>query len=118
MLCGHDFRVSKCFVTDDGGKRHVCQSRSKLAGDAYRALVTETPLNDLTEGDGALHRVRVLGEVAGEPLFAEGFPAADDAGGVVHFELVVVVFEEVGEALADDVFGDGEDEDFVVSEEL
>ena len=52
-------------------------------------------LDDLAEGDGALHRLGVKAEVLIEPLFAEGLPAADDAGGVIDLELVVLILEQV-----------------------
>lgn len=74
-------------------------------------------VDDLAEGDGAAHGAAGVFDAAADAVFAEGLPAADDAGGVVDFELVVVVFEEVLEAVAD-VFGvDGEDDDLVVGEE-
>ena len=57
-------------------------------------------------------------EVLGRDLVWRGLPAADDAGGVVDLELVVVILEQILDAGGDVVFVDGEDEDLVVGEEL
>ena len=43
--------------------------------------------------------------------FTVRFPTTDDAGGVIDFELVVVVFEEALDAGADMGGIDGEDDD-------
>jgi hypothetical protein len=51
-------------------------------------------------------------------LFCQHLPTADDAGDVVHIELVVVVLEEILEAGVDVVLADGEDKDLVIGEEV
>ena len=72
----------------------------------------------LAERDGAFHRVGVGvwagggGEIGGNTLFAECFPAADDAGGVIHFKLVVFILEQVLESFADVGGIDLEDDHF------
>jgi hypothetical protein len=48
---------------------------------------------------------------------AERLPAADDAGGVVHLELVVVVLQQILDAAADVGLFHGEDDDLVVHQQ-
>ena len=72
----------------------------------------------LAESHGFLHRCGVFAEVFGEAQFAERFPATNDAGRVVHFQLVVVVLEQILKSLGDVVFVDGEDDDLVVGQEV
>ncbi len=89
-----------------------------LLGGNFVDFRSALALDDLAEGDGAAHGCFIAGEMLGDSLFAEGFPAADDAGGVIDLEGVVLVLEQVLDAGADVGAIDGEDEDFVIGEEL
>ncbi len=93
---------------------HVCD----LLGADLVFPAALLPLDDLTESDGAFHRLGIRGEIGGDALLRESLPAADDAGGVVHLELVVVVLEEILESGIDVILADGEDENLVVGEEF
>ena len=89
-----------------------------LGGDFVGFAFPALSLDDLAEGDGAAHGCLIAGEVLGDALLGKGFPAADDAGGVIDFEGVVLVLEQALDAGADVGAVDGEHEDFVIGEEF
>lgn len=97
---------------DDGGEH----AGDFLGGDLMGFAVLGA-LDDLAEGDGAAHGGVLAVEAAGLALFGEGFPAADDAGGVIDLQGVVAVGEEGLEAVRDVFRVHGEDEDLVIAEE-
>ena len=72
--------------------------------------------DDLAEGDCAAHRFVQRTFFAAQAVFGQGFPAADDFGGVIYFEFVVTIGEQVLQAAVDVRFFDGKDDDFVINE--
>ncbi len=75
-------------------------------------------LDDMTEGHGAAHRAAIVGEIAGEPLLRQRLPAADDARGIVHLEIVVAAREQALQATVDDGFLHREHDDLVIGQQV
>ena len=74
-------------------------------------------LDDLAEGHGALHSLVVAVQLLGETLLGQGLPAANDLGGVVHLELVVLVLEQGLDAAADVALFHRQNDDLVVHQQ-
>ena len=84
-------------------------SAARLAGAGF---------DDLAKGDGFAHGAVIFFKIFGEGLFGESFPATDDPCGVVDFQRTVVVLPQILKAGIDVIFIDGENDDFVIGEEI
>ena len=63
--------------------------------------------NHLAEGNGAAHRLVQCVPVAHQTVFGQGLPATDDFGGIIYFQFVVAVGEQVLNAALDMAFFNG-----------
>src|SRR5690606_30035090 len=95
---------------------HGAEHTSNLLGADFVLFAFVVGFNDLTESHSTAHGISVI-QLLFAGVFAQGFPAADDLCGIIHFQGVIFAFEQILHPAADVLLVNGQDQYLVVTQQ-